>query len=79
MQAIITKYICMTETKPARIKAECASGSIVIPYDYDLDGSAKHRKAAEALREKLGWTGDLVGGAMPNDSGYAFVFGESQD
>jgi hypothetical protein len=77
MQAIITKYLCPTGFKGARIKATCYSGSVTIPYDHSLSGSAVHRKAAEALLEKLQWTGRLIGGSDPSGQGYTFVFAES--
>lgn len=37
MQAIKTKYLPATNTKPSRIKAECEAGSITISYDYRLN------------------------------------------
>lgn len=46
--------------------------TLTIPYPYELSGEDVHRKAAEALRDRLGWTGTLAGGALPD--GYAFVF-----
>lgn len=77
MQAIITKYIGPTDTKPSRIKAACGAGSITIGYPHDLSGQAVHRAAAEALAVKLGWTGEhygpLLGGGVFN-GGYVFVF-----
>lgn len=33
-----------------------------------------YRKAAEALRDKMKWQGDLIGGCMPGNAGYCFVF-----
>ena len=77
MQAIQTKYMQPTSTKCARIKAWCEAGSIIIPYDY-IDEYEIHRAAAYALRDKLGWVpphyGDIVGGSLPGNDGYAFVF-----
>ena len=77
MQAIVTKYLGPTDTKGARIKATGYSGSITIPYDHSLSGRAVHRKAAEALCEKFGWTGRLIGGSDPSGQGYTFVFADS--
>jgi len=75
MQAILTKFMPQTNTKPGRIKAYCEAGSVVIGYPYEPDGQeASHRKAAEALRDKMEWSGELVAGALPDSSGYAFVF-----
>lgn len=77
MQAIQTKYLCPTNSRGARIKATAAAGSITISYPYGLSGQACHRKAAEALVSKLGWTdphyGGLLGGCLPNGD-YCFVF-----
>lgn len=78
MQAIQTRYIGPTNTRDSRIKAWCAAGSITIPYPHELNGQAVHRKAAEELREKLGWTkphyGEvLLGGCLPNGD-YCFIF-----
>lgn len=75
MKAIETKYLGPTDFRGARIKATDSDGnSISIPYPYELSGEAVHLKAAEALRDKMGWTGKLVGGSTKN--GYAFVFVE---
>lgn len=75
-QAIITKYLGPTDTKGARIKATCYSGSIAIDYPYHLDTDRAHRAAAKALCKKLDWTGTLIGGSLPDESGYAFVFAD---
>ena len=77
MQAIITRYLGPTNYRGSRIKARCDAGTITVPYDYAAhSGEGVHRIAAEALRDKLGWTGRLVGGAFPDADrdGYAFVF-----
>ena len=73
MQAIQTKYLPCTNTKPSRIKAWCAAGSVTIGYPHELSGQAVHRAAAEKLVAKLNWTpahgkayGPLVGGGLPN-------------
>ena len=75
-QAIITKYLGPTDTKGGRIKASCYSGSVTIDYPHHLSGDAKHLAAAEALCKKLDWTGTLIGGSLPDESGYAFVFAD---
>jgi hypothetical protein len=73
MKAIETKYLGPTDTKGARITASDSDGNrVTISYPHDLSGEAVHRKAAEALRDKMQWTGDLAGGATRR--GYAFVF-----
>lgn len=76
MQAIQTKYLGPTNTKGSRIKATCAAGSITIGYPHEVEhGQSAHRKAAEALAAKLGWTnhGPLLGGQLPDHS-HVFVF-----
>lgn len=73
MKAIVTKYHGPTDTRGARITADDGDGNrITISYPYELSGEDVHRKAAEALRDKMGWTGNLIGGATKD--GYAFVF-----
>lgn len=72
-KAIITKYFGPTDTKGARIKASDEDGNeITISYPYELSGIAVHQKAAEALKDKMKWKGDLIGGSWKN--GYVFVF-----
>lgn len=81
MQAIQTRYLSATNTRGPRIKAWCAAYSITIPYPHELTGQAVHRKAAEALAVKLGWTGTyygpLLGGCLPNGD-HVFVFDNDQ-
>lgn len=76
MQAIQTKYLGPTNTRGSRIKATCAAGSITIGYPHELgQGQPAHRKAAETLATKLGWSahGQLLGGQLPDHS-HVFVF-----
>ena len=71
--AIVTKYTGATNTRGARIWASTSDGHRVsISYPYELSGEACHKKAAEALCEKMGWKGQLAGGGLKN--GYVFVF-----
>ena len=77
MQAIQTRYLGPTNSRGSRIKAWAAAGSITIGYPHELSGQACHRKAAEALLEKLEWTKEnygegLLGGCLPNGD-YCFV------
>lgn len=73
MQAIITRYLPPTNTRGARIKATAAAGSISIPYPHEFYVEDAHRAAAIALREKLGWTGELTTGCLPSGD-YCHVF-----
>lgn len=79
MQAIVTKYFGPTNTKPGRIKASCEAGSITVSYSHDFDTEGCHRQAAEALVEKLGWTGDAYGKLICGGikEGFVFVFSKS--
>ena len=73
MKAIETTYHGPTNTKGSRIIADDGDGNrLTISYPHELSGEAVHRKAAEALRDKMGWSGRLIGGATKR--GYVFVF-----
>jgi len=84
MQAIVTKYVGPGNVRGARIIAKCKAGRVSIPYPHELSGEAVHRAAAVALCDKLDaktvtrrrfWDpAELIGGALPNDAGYCFVF-----
>lgn len=80
MQAILTKYLGPTNTKGSRIKASCASGSIIIPYPYEFDVTMAHNYAAQCLVNKLGWNsqyyGELITGQLPSGD-YCHVFANS--
>lgn len=66
-QAIITKYLGPTETLGTRIKATSASGiSVTIYRDYAVDIEEDHARAAQALAEKLGWSGSWAPGELPD-------------
>lgn len=78
MQAIQTRYFGPSNVRGSRIKAWCTAGQITIPYPHELSGQAVHRKAAEALRDKLGWKEPnygktMLGGCLPNGD-YCFIF-----
>ena len=54
MKAIFTKYHGATNTKGSRISASDEDGNrISISYPYGLSGEAVHRKAADALCERM--------------------------
>lgn len=73
MQAIQTKYLGATNNRGSRIKATAGAGSVTIPYPHELSDHAVHRVAAQALADKFGWKGELLGGTLPNGD-HAFVF-----
>ncbi len=73
MQAIITRYAGPTNTKGGRIIASNPDGKRhVISYPHELNSEQAHRKAAEGLRDKMSWKGELIGGGLRR--GYAWVF-----
>jgi hypothetical protein len=73
MKAISTKYLSATNFKGSRIKAyDLDNNQVTIGYPHELSGEDVYRKAAEALRDKMGWTGELIGGGTKD--GYVFVF-----
>lgn len=73
-QAIVTRYHGPTNSRGSRIKATCWGGSITVPYSHSANSETNHARAAQALCEKMGWhrTG-WVGGATPDERGWAFV------
>lgn len=75
-QAIITKYLPPTIAEGDRIKATCYSRSVTISCQFGGDREARHLEAAKALCKELEWTGTLIGGSLPDESGYAFVFAD---
>ncbi|HMD80028.1 MAG TPA: hypothetical protein VKE92_01895 [Anaerolineales bacterium] len=54
-QAIRTRYIGQTNTKPARISAQCEGGRVIVPYNDEKDLEANHRYAFWELRNKMEW------------------------
>lgn len=90
MQAIITKYIGPTNSRGARIKAQCERGKIFFSYPYHLSGEAAHRAAVDALTDKFAeedakkygtqkegntWKMPFVTGQIPSGE-YVHVFTE---
>jgi len=74
MQAIRTRVLLPTNTKPTRIKASCAAGSITIPYSYEGDTQTCHAEAAMQLVRKLGWEHTYIWVCGQLDNGdYCFV------
>jgi hypothetical protein len=80
-QAIKTRYLPCTNTKPSRIKAVCEADSVIISYDHELDNETAHLKACHTLQRKIAdktqnnqWNRPVIGGALPKNEGYCFVF-----
>jgi hypothetical protein len=73
MQAIQTRFIPPTDRKGSRVSARADAGRIIVNWKYALDVEGNHRAAAEALAARLGWTGRMIGGGLP-DGSFAWVF-----
>lgn len=73
MKAIKTTYKGPGNVRGSHIIASDEDGNRVsISYPYELSGEAVHKKAAQALCDKMKWSGEMIGGSLKN--GYAFVF-----
>lgn len=72
MPAIRTKYLCPSDTKGSRIKAECKAKSITVGYDYALNIEANHIRAAKKLCELLDWNCSMCSGQL-KDGSFAHV------
>lgn len=67
MQAIVTKYLAPANFKGTRVKATCASGYLIVEWEYEMDVEANHQRAADQLVARFGWDGNkLIGGTLPN-------------
>ncbi len=88
MQAIITKYLPATNSKPSRIKATCERGSLTLSYDHGLEAGEAHRAVCDALcarfdaedAKKYGskpghwsWSRSKASGQIPSGE-YVFCF-----
>lgn len=73
MQAIQTRFVPASNRKGSRVSARADAGRIIVEWDHALDVEGNHRAAADALAARLGWTGRLVGGGLP-DGSFAWVF-----
>lgn len=76
-QAIQTKFIPVTDTRPSRVKAWAQAGSVTLSWDDSLNVDANHARVALALAAKMQWDGKYIGGALPG-RGYAFVASTSR-
>ena len=71
-QAIITRYLSATDTKPARIKAIAEAGSITLSWDHALNAQENHCAGSLALARKYGWVGCYYGAGAPGND-YVWV------
>ena len=72
MQTINVKYLPATNSKGVRIKASCEGGSVTISRDYSVEIEQDYMLAAKTLKDKMQWSGDIVGGHTKD--GMVFVF-----
>jgi hypothetical protein len=73
LKAITTKYHGPTNTKGSKVSAVDGDGNRVrLGWDNTLNGTENHHAAAIALCDKMGWKGELIGGAIK--VGYVWVF-----
>ena len=88
-QAIVTRYLCPTNTKPGRIKATCDRASIIITFPQGEDIVDAHAVAVRALLAKFAaedgatrsWPAfeRWVCGGMPQSSKDAYVWVQLPD
>lgn len=74
MQAIITQFKGWTNKLPSRIIAKTGSGKnkLVFSLTHAVGSDAQnHKDAAEFLKQKMGWEGELIQGSTKD--GYVFV------
>lgn len=73
MRAILTKYIGPSNTRGSRYKADAGDGgTLTLSADDSLNSEANHAAVAKALRDKMKWSGSMVGGGTP--TGMCWVF-----
>jgi hypothetical protein len=76
MKAILTRYLGPTNTRGSRVKA-WAEGvpPVTMTWHAELGVEENHTAAASDLVAKYGWgvKTRLVGGGLPDGTGYAFV------
>jgi hypothetical protein len=76
-QAITTKFLPVTNTRPSRVKATADAGSVTLSWDHGVNIDENHARAAKALADKFGWRGAWYQGAL-HDGGFCFVCVDSR-
>lgn len=77
MQAIRTRILPATNTKPQRIKATSCSGISITLSLSDIEwqrGYDYQRAAVKALADKLGWHGKMALGGLDDNGDCVAVF-----
>ena len=76
MKAITTKYHGWTNHRGSQIIASDLDGNRFTLKEFEISNfrthDEAHRAAAEGLRDKMGWKGDLIGGGVKG--GMVWVF-----
>jgi len=72
-QAIETRFMPVTNSRPSRVKAFAPQGSVILSYDHSLNVNDMHARAAMALADQLGWLGTWLQGSNVKGDGYVFV------
>lgn len=74
MKAITTRYYGPTNSRGSHVLAVEPDGQkLYTSWEHGLDSEANHREAAQALCDKLGWTGEFLSGWAGGNE-YAHVF-----
>lgn len=68
MQSIITKYHGPTNARGSRVSAKADAGKVILNWDHALNADDNHAAAARALACRLGWTGEYIGGHLPQSN-----------
>jgi hypothetical protein len=76
-QAITTKFLPDTNSKPSRVKATAEAGSVTLSWG-NAGIEDNHAAAAQALAAKFGWHGHYYQAALPG-GGYCFVCVDQRD
>jgi hypothetical protein len=78
-QSIVTKYHGPTSHKGSRVSARASAGRCETTWEHSLSSYENHRDAAIKLAKRWGWSGRLVGGSLPDGTGYVFVWVDADD
>lgn len=81
MRAIVTRYAGATDKHGSRIIVSAegvrSKSYSLASIDYrNKDASDAHAAAAARFAAEHDWPGRLIGGGLPDNRGYAFVFAD---
>lgn len=73
-KALRTRYHGPTDTLGSRVIASDSDNNrVVLSWAPELNSDDNHKRAAYALRDKMGWKGDLVPGDFGRDTFWVFT------